>query len=190
MPFVGFRCDARTETGVGHLVRCVALAEELASRGHRVVFLGDVHELPWAGRQLADRDLPVTAAAPTPLGLASQAADLGLTLVVLDGYHLDPFTGTALRASGLGVLAVVDGPFGAEQDADLYLDQNLGASPVRREGSRSRTLAGLDYVLLRDVVRRRRPSPPPTALSGIGRSLGRSRPPRQSSAAPTPSRRP
>ena len=53
---VGIRCDARAAIGVGHLVRCIALAEELVGRGHEVVFFGVV-DVPWASRQLADRGL-------------------------------------------------------------------------------------------------------------------------------------
>jgi spore coat polysaccharide biosynthesis predicted glycosyltransferase SpsG len=153
----GFRCDAGGATGVGHLVRCIALAEELISRGERVTFLGDLAGLPWARRQLELRGLPVLAAPRSPQALADLVLDLGLSALVLDGYHLDPGCGAAVRARGVAVLALVDGDFGAAQEADLYLDQNLGARRLPGIGPRARMLAGLEYVLLRDVVRDRRP---------------------------------
>jgi spore coat polysaccharide biosynthesis predicted glycosyltransferase SpsG len=54
----------------------------------------------------------------------------------------------------------VDGDFGAAQEADLYLDQNLGARRLPGIAPQARMLTGLDYVLLRDVVRDRRPARP------------------------------
>ncbi|MBG0813534.1 PseG/SpsG family protein [Planomonospora sp. ID82291] len=158
-PRIGIRCDAGPLIGVGHLVRCVALAEELAGRGVQVVFLGDLGGLPWAAGQLVSRGLPLVPAAPEPRALAGQARDLALDGVVLDSYTLDPGTGAALRESGLRVLAVVDGDLRG-QSADLYLDQNLGAEerdvPVPEGSVR---LAGAGYVLLRDAVRRLRARP-------------------------------
>lgn len=169
---VGFRCDATSSNGVGHLIRCIALAEELLERSFSVQFLGDYAGLPWAQRQLQIRGLNVLAAESDPLALAAQSADLGLDAVVLDGYDLDPGCGQALRQAGLRVLALVDGSFGAGQQADLYLDQNLDAQtlPGLRKGARM--LAGIEFVLLRDSVRTLRPSTPLTARGGDGDQEG------------------
>ncbi|MEV4562431.1 hypothetical protein AB0K12_01530 [Nonomuraea sp. NPDC049419] len=166
---MGIRCDAGSRSGVGHLVRCVALAEELVGRGVEVVFLGEVRDSPWGRAQLDGRGLPMVAAPDEPEKLAALARGLGLDAVVLDSYELAPATGSVLRAAGVPVLAIVDGdPLG--QEADLYLDQNLGAEhrpfalpftlpvalPVALPGRR---LAGAGYVLLRDSVRRRTRAP-------------------------------
>ncbi|MEQ4715092.1 hypothetical protein [Nonomuraea sp. B19D2] len=154
MSGIGFRCDAGVRSGVGHLVRCVALAEELCARGVPVVFLGEVRGSDWARAQLRERGLPLVPAPGQPARLAALARELRLDAVVLDSYELPDGTGAALRGAGLAVLAIVDGdPLG--QEADLYLDQNLGAE--RRPFPRpARRLAGARYVLLRDSVRRRR----------------------------------
>ncbi|MEV0235709.1 hypothetical protein [Nonomuraea sp. NPDC050786] len=154
MSGVGFRCDAGVRSGVGHLVRCVALAEELCARGVPVVFLGEVRGSDWALAQLGARGLPLVPAPGQPARLAGLARELRLDAVVLDSYELPDGTGAALRRVVPRVLAIVDGdPLG--QEADLYLDQNLGAErrPFPRPAPR---LAGARYVLLRDSVRRRR----------------------------------
>ncbi|MGW4793111.1 PseG/SpsG family protein [Nonomuraea sp. NPDC004297] len=150
---VGFRCDAGVRTGAGHLVRCVALAEELATRGVEVVFLGEVRGSEWARAQLGERGFPLVAAPPEPVRLAALACELRLDAVVLDSYELPPETGAVLRDARFAVLAVVDGdPLG--QEADLYLDQNLGAER-RPFPAPDRRLAGARYALLRDSVRGR-----------------------------------
>lgn len=157
---VGFRCDVDVETGVGHLVRCVALAEELLGRGVEVVFLSDLGGVEWAERQLSSRSIPVGQPAHAAADVSRQAASLALDAVVLDGYRLDPETGRTLRRAGIVVLNVVDAEFG-RQDADIYLDQNLDSehsSFAMPDGGER--LAGIRYVLLRDVVRVERPSTP------------------------------
>ncbi|MCG5217250.1 hypothetical protein [Streptosporangium sp. KLBMP 9127] len=147
---VGIRCDAGPATGVGHLVRCVALAEELLARDDEVVFLGDLGGLPWAAAQLERRGFPLIPARQAPETLSAQASGLDLGAIVLDSYALPAETGTALRRAGIPVLAIVDGDIRG-QSADLYLDQNLGAEE-RHTGLP--VLAGARYVLLRDEVRR------------------------------------
>ncbi|MEV4069489.1 PseG/SpsG family protein [Nonomuraea fuscirosea] len=149
---VGLRCDAGVESGAGHLVRCVALAEELCARGVEVVFLGEVRGSAWARAQLRERGLLLVPAPREPAELAVLAAGLGLDAVVLDSYLLPEKTGAVLREGGVRVLAIVDGdPLG--QEADLYLDQNLGAEHRPFPPAAVR-LAGARYVLLRDSVRR------------------------------------
>jgi spore coat polysaccharide biosynthesis predicted glycosyltransferase SpsG len=152
MTVVGIRCDAGRRTGVGHLVRCVALAEELVSRGVTVRFLSDLGDLPWAVAQLEQRGLPWHPAPFDEVGLVAAADRLGLDALVIDSYTLPPRHSAAVRATGRTVLAVVDGdPRG--QSADIYVDQNLDAV-ITVDGL---GLAGLDFALLRRSVRQLRP---------------------------------
>ena len=163
---VGIRCDAGPQTGVGHLVRCVALAEELTARGIAVHFLSDLGGLDWAARQLATRGLPWHPAPYDTVGLVAAATRLGLDAVVVDSYQLPPAHSRALRASGRTVLAIVDGHL-RDQEADIYVDQNLDAelsTPVLPAGAVR--LAGLDYALLRRVVHDLRPAAAPVPGSG------------------------
>lgn len=144
------RCDALAALGIGHLVRQIALAEELASRGHTVRFRGTT-DIDWARAQLSSHgwllEEPVDGNDPGEIGR-------GADVVILDGYTYPPSLGRGLQSSGVPVMAMVDDAFGADQVADLYVDQNLGAQ--KPEGREGRWLVGPQYALLRDVVRSRR----------------------------------
>ena len=156
---VGLRCDVDVTAGAGHLIRCIALAEELVLRGADVVFLSDLSGVSWVRRQLSSRSLPIAAPNRSADDLARQAVELGLNAVVIDGYRFDEATGRSLRRAGVTVLNVLDGEFG-RQEADLYLDQNLGAEHSLTVPAGAVGLAGVRFALLRDVVRHeRRPTP-------------------------------
>jgi spore coat polysaccharide biosynthesis predicted glycosyltransferase SpsG len=166
---IALRCDARPETGTGHVVRCLALADELASRGVRVTVLGEVTGVGWLEDQVRLRKLPVVDGPADPDALAGVAVDLGADGVVLDGYHLDTRCGAALRRRGLAVLSIVDDTFGGGQEADVYLDQNFGAQAA--DVPAGAQLLGLRYALFRDEVLRQRRSPGLPAPAGTPRVL-------------------
>ncbi|GAB2612655.1 UDP-2,4-diacetamido-2,4,6-trideoxy-beta-L-altropy ranose hydrolase [Paractinoplanes abujensis] len=157
MTIVGIRCDAGARTGVGHLVRCVALAEELVARGVVVVFLSDLGGVAWAESQLTQRGLPWRPPPADPAALVATADELELDALVVDSYTLPPEHSAAVRATGRPVLAIVDGDFRG-QTADIYVDQNLD-SAIDVPGALG--LAGLDYALFRSSVRSLRPAAPP-----------------------------
>ncbi|NNG40182.1 spore coat protein [Flexivirga sp. ID2601S] len=153
---VALRCDAGARIGVGHAVRCIALGEELRHRGHPVTLWGDLGGAGWLEPLVARAGFGRMTAATTGPALAGQAAAAGFGAVVLDGYDLPADAGARLRADGRTVLAMVDGDYGAGQEADLYVDQNLGSLPHRGGPPGSVALAGADYALFRDSVLDRR----------------------------------
>ncbi|MEU8083122.1 spore coat protein [Micromonospora sp. NPDC049101] len=179
-PRIGLRCDAGPRRGVGHLVRCLALAEEFLARGAHVAVFGTVEQLAWATTELAARGIPLHPGPESPAELVEAAHRHELDVMVLDSYELDPAGAGALRAAGVFTLAIIDGD-SRGQAADLYLDQNFGAEltspgpgaepPGRDVGAGARLpgrlLAGSRYALLRDSVISARPpvAPPATTVS-------------------------
>ncbi|MET8267792.1 PseG/SpsG family protein [Micromonospora arida] len=125
-PRVGLRCDAGPRRGVGHLVRCLALAEEFLARGADVTVFGTVERLDWATAELAARGIPLLPGPDSAAELVEVARRHHLDVFVLDSYELDPAGAGALRAAGVYTLAIIDGD-SRGQVADLYLDQNFGA---------------------------------------------------------------
>ncbi|MFI6242974.1 PseG/SpsG family protein [Micromonospora sp. NPDC050795] len=166
---VGLRCDAGPRRGVGHLVRCLALAEEFLARGAEVTVFGTVERLDWATAELAARGIPLLPGPESAADLVEAARRHHLDVLVLDSYELDPAGAGAVRAAGVHTLAIIDGD-SRGQVADLYLDQNFGAELPELGATAAlpgRLLAGSGYALLRDTVISARPpvAPPARAVS-------------------------
>lgn len=161
------RCDVGPTLGVGHLMRCAALAEEFQARGATVVFAADAGSVPFAAAQLAARGIRHVAPPGTPEEHVELARSLGARVVVVDSYLLGPDVYDALRAAGVVVLALVDGD-PAGRAADLYLDQNIGAEhDVWELAPGAVRLAGLDHALMRDDIRALRPATPERAPAEV-----------------------
>lgn len=144
------RADATAEIGVGHAMRLLALAQELLGRGARIALSGDL-EIAWVRAAYEDAGIELLPAPATPQALREQAQLLGAAGVILDRYDLPASFGTILRMTGIPVMAMVDAGFGAQQDADLYVDQNPGTSP-RAHDATQKAVAGAAYTMFRDDV--------------------------------------
>lgn len=149
-PVVLLRADATANIGVGHAMRLLALAQEIRRRGHRVVIAGDI-DVAWVAAAYAEAGIERLPAPSSPDELVRLARAEGATHCILDRYDLSAEWGATLRAAGVSVMAMVDGEFSAHQDADLYVDQNPGATPRPVDAGRI-ALAGASYTLFRDDV--------------------------------------
>lgn len=169
---VALVCDAGPQVGIGHVMRCLALAEELLARGSDVTLVADLAELPWAQDQAERRGVRVAApgtGAP-PDAVLAVLRRLEPAAVVIDSYRLPASFYETVRA-GHPVLALVDGDVGGRH-ADVYVDQNIGAEEKDWElPPGSIRLAGLDYALMRDDLRAHRPTAPRVEASDPPRVL-------------------
>jgi UDP-2,4-diacetamido-2,4,6-trideoxy-beta-L-altropyranose hydrolase len=174
---VCFRADAATWIGIGHVMRCLTLADALRERGHRCQFICRAHsgnliahirskghaviELPGTGEAL-----PEPAAGTDQLDHAawlgcdwSEDAAQALAALsenpvdwlVVDHYALDVRWESQLRAVCSRIM-VLDDLADRAHDCDLLLDQTLGrrTSEYARWLSRpAELLCGSQYALLR-----------------------------------------
>lgn len=165
------RCDAGPSTGVGHAVRCAAVAEAAQLSGHEVFWSGRLDGLDWlwAGLFRAEGS-PRGAAdepAPEPPGVLLPPADGAADLVALcrehriDAVHVDHYRlGTdlrdALHAAGV-VLSTVEDFSTGRRPGDVVVDPNLGAEAHPRPDDGSTVLLrGPGFAPLRLAARRAR----------------------------------
>jgi UDP-2,4-diacetamido-2,4,6-trideoxy-beta-L-altropyranose hydrolase len=131
MSTILIRADAGPAIGIGHVMRCLAVAEALSEAGHKVVFASAALPEALAGRieaagagvrrLAADRgsaaDLDATLAV---------VAEIGADAVILDGYAFDSAYRLALARATRPVLAFDDL---ADLDA-LHCHLVVNASPA------------------------------------------------------------
>lgn len=177
-PRIGFRTDATTAIGGGHVMRCLALAAELDRCGAEVMFYaveGSAVVAPALGRS----GFSVT----TLSGAEADLPGVALDALVVDHYGLDFQHEERLRRS-CGYLAVIDDLADRHHDCDLLIDTAFGRSPdaYRALAPKAHFLLGTGFALLRPAFAALRPSSlarqaAPGALRSILVSFGLSDPP-------------
>jgi UDP-2,4-diacetamido-2,4,6-trideoxy-beta-L-altropyranose hydrolase len=159
-----FRCDASPEIGIGHLARCLVLADELRRRGGQAAFAMGVNatlgreRVESAGHELVL--LPVGSPSDEAVVVAAAARARGFGWVGVDHYGRDSTYLEALSAAGVRVLAIDD--LGLQRfPVDVLLNHNPGAErwPYVTRADTVRLL-GLRYALVRKVCRDARPARP------------------------------
>jgi len=143
--------------GVGHVLRCLALAQAWQDTGGQAQFLA--RRLPDRLRQrLIDEGFPVQDL-PSSQSLESEAAGISqlaarqpiAPIMVLDGYHFDGSYQQRVRSGAAGLLIVDDCGHRGRCPGDWILNQNLHASPALYPscGTETQLWLGPQYALLR-----------------------------------------
>ena len=164
---VVFRVDASShQMGVGHLMRCLALADELEKQNHNVTFIcrelkGNLIKLI-EHRVLilpVDKDFQSDDLYLSWLG-ATQEQDAKQTiqvihdnadLLIVDSYALDEVWHKQLKPHAKKIM-VIDDLADREFDCDVLLNQNLASKQGDYQGkvpSDCELLLGCEYALLR-----------------------------------------
>jgi UDP-2,4-diacetamido-2,4,6-trideoxy-beta-L-altropyranose hydrolase len=174
-----FRLDAGRAIGLGHGLRCLALADELAARGWTCRFAlnpGAAALLaavaPFAHDSIEDEGFA------DPERLAKRAGE-DWDLLVVDSYRLDAAFESRGRKLAKAVL-VVDDLADRPHDADLLVDATAGRASADYAGlipSAARVLVGPQHALLSSrfararaetIPRRLAPKPAQTILVTLG----------------------
>ncbi len=156
------RVDASPATGLGHAMRCLALAQGWKDSGGSAAFLL-AESLPAVEERLAEEGIETLR-----LGAAvgsdedarrtgQVAAQRGAAWVIVDGYRFGAGYLKALKASSRRILAFDDYGHAGHYGTDLVLNQNASASPelyADREPA-TRLLLGPRYALLQRDFRAR-----------------------------------
>ncbi|MGE5417656.1 MAG: UDP-2,4-diacetamido-2,4,6-trideoxy-beta-L-altropyranose hydrolase [Acidobacteriota bacterium] len=157
---ITFRADASESIGSGHLMRCLALAQECRSQGHSCLFITS-DKTSVLNRRLRDEGFAVTELAR----IYPDTQDLEVTndvlrenpdaWLVLDGYHFDTKYQAACKETGNPLLVVDDNAIWDHYNSDIVLNQNIHAgSLVYSSESYTRFLLGTRYMLLRNEYKK------------------------------------
>lgn len=145
------RCDASPEIGVGHVVRCIALAEEALERGHDVALLGQVEGA--LVRALADRTTGLRLLGPAPRDLSELVTLIdGVDVLHVDSYavgELDELLSACMHPPVLSTMH--DGEFGLRR-SDLTVDPTPGSDAGPLTNPSEWSLQGSRYVPIRRSV--------------------------------------
>ncbi len=180
------RADASIAIGVGHVARCLTIAEELTNAGFTVEFIcrettGNAISLIEKNNYKTHR-LPDRLSTETDAELTKQIARSHPkpAWLVVDHYALDADWHHELRPFTNHIM-VIDDLANRPHDCDLLLDQNLHPDPTRYDQltpTGCQKLLGPTYALLRREFQRQRAELPtrPTQPQRILISFGGSDP--------------
>jgi len=156
------RADATAEIGTGHVMRCLALAQEWKNCGGKVVFLSccksdllcrriideGIDFIPMENTNTPGRDSEETLRTLKQLTMHNAQCT---PLIAVDGYHFDAEYQKTIKEAGYKLLWIDDYGHADYYCADFILNQNIYAD-ARIYGNRetySHLLLGPRYVLLR-----------------------------------------
>jgi len=173
------RADASTQMGTGHVMRCIALAQEWQRSGGSVRFVTapgeDRLEDRLDSEGFAVAHVTEIAGSPEEAAETSRLVSNAAALVI-DGYHLSAAYRAAIECEHSALLVVDDCADNGPYRSDLLLNQNAGASAqlYTQDAALPRLLLGESYTLLRreflDTERRPREAGPASVLVTLGGS--------------------
>ena len=118
MRFV-FRVDASPQIGVGHVMRCLAIAESAKVRGVNCIFVSDLGQIVWLEEKLKSRGLEISS----PEELIRQSFNFS-DVLILDSYEIDPNDKFIKATWWCYRVAIVD-EYSPKYSADLYIHPGL-----------------------------------------------------------------
>jgi UDP-2,4-diacetamido-2,4,6-trideoxy-beta-L-altropyranose hydrolase len=155
-PVFLFRVDGDAQIGIGHVMRCIALAQALQEVNGQPVFVMTT-VVPALQSRLESFGMKFTnistqaGSYDDSMQTARLAKEMSAVWVILDGYHFDDNYQKYIKDHELNLLILDDYGHSHHYFADLVLNQNIYAQEdlyVSRELS-VQLLLGVNYSLLR-----------------------------------------
>ena len=155
---IAFRADGGESIGMGHIMRCIGLAQEFNKRGYRPFFVSALHSdkvadrLAYEGFDYVCSDSEIASSADLEF-LVRKCQEHACNSVVVDGYGFGSDWLGELHNAGFSSLLWTDYVQAERLPVDIVLDQ----TPVNNETKyknaaleTTKVLNGLKYVVLRD----------------------------------------
>ncbi len=152
---LGIRADGSCKIGMGHIMRCLALAHALRSKGAEVFFICRNYDVSVQKKIRSERFSCYTIQCPS-----GQQQDWNASLKVLrsrranallvDHYELGQWYHRAVKRNGYKLFVIVDQPLLKKYWADVVLNQNVESDPRDyRVLPGTKIICGPRYALLR-----------------------------------------
>tara|TARA_B100001123_G_C15344010_1_gene1036186 strand:- start:6825 stop:7859 length:1035 start_codon:yes stop_codon:yes gene_type:complete len=164
---IGFRVDSSELIGAGHVVRCIALAQEMKKRNIEIFFIS-YNNLPFLKQYILSQGFDLFEISEINKTKINWNKDLEKTLNVLEEVSLDALI-VDHYALGLGWLSgikekieklvVIDDMPGRKVVCDILIDQNLGREAKHYSSfieDKTKLILGKEFVLTRQEFKENR----------------------------------
>ena len=157
---VAFRVDASKEIGIGHLMRCLALSEELIKRGNTCYFLSKIENYKLIKKikkfNINFEEIKENITLKEEIGkLIEFSKNKNIDWIVTDNYQIDSNYTKKIKENGFYVLSI-DDISQIHYHSDIVLNQNVGAEKLDFFlENYTRLLLGPKYTMIRDELLKR-----------------------------------
>ena len=154
---VAFRVDASVDIGIGHLMRCLALSEELIRREHSCYFLSKIDNDELISRikknNVHYQKINPNATLQTDVEtLIKFSNENDVDWIITDHYGINSQYIKEIKKNNLKVLSIDDNAQ-IHYYSDIIVNQNIGAEKLDFSSEKySKFLLGTKYVMLRDEL--------------------------------------
>ena len=162
------RCDADIDTGIGHMMRCLALAQDLKDSGYRVSFVSN-SLTGWMKKKLVNEGFElffvdkIKGSGEDAKETSKIALEHKAEWVITDGYHFQTNYQQIIKENGLRLMCI-DDVAGCHYVSDIVLNQNPGFKLEDYSAApETKFLLGLKYALLRREFRAAKPGAHPVS---------------------------
>lgn len=181
------RADSNGSIGIGHIMRCLALAQEWQYTGGEVTFISHCESVALRQRIIEEgfdfaniknphpdpSDLQETISlVSTRLNLAHGGNSCARTWLVIDGYHFSSDYQEGIRDAGIRLLVIDDMNHLPSYHADVLVNQNLHAQDLDYKCDEDTVLLlGNHYVLLRKEFLKHKNRTLRRSISGYAKNI-------------------
>jgi len=157
---VGFRVDASSDIGIGHLIRCLALSEELTKRGYDCNIFSKIENEELISRIFKNKInfqkiKPKATLEEDKNTVIKFSNENDIDWIITDHYGLSSEYIKELKKNNFKVLSI-DDTAQIHYYSDIILNQNIGSEKLKFSTEKyTKFLLGPKYVMIRNQLLRR-----------------------------------
>ena len=154
---VVFRVDASAKIGIGHLIRCLALSEELSSRGKKCYLLSKIEDSRLIEEvnkyNIKNYNISRKLTLMEDLEqLIAFSTKNNIEWIITDHYDIDADYLRVIKEKGFKLLSI-DDTAQIHYYSDIVLNQNIGAKKLAFSAEKyTRFLLGPKYIMIRNYL--------------------------------------